>query len=157
MTTYRITNRTSGCLLGDFESDSPDGAFELMHQHAGYYSAQHAATALDMSVDQLRAEVLVEEIEPVRSEYAEVTAAQNAINAAYEKLADLVCEAARLDLSAGKNASADEWWLPISEMRDAALAATKGMDGAHYMIQRAYAPAVAEYHRRLRIEERQSE
>jgi hypothetical protein len=63
MPTYMIANRIAGLVLGPFDAPTPDEAVEAMIRDAGYRDAAHEALVLETSVDKLRDELRVEEID----------------------------------------------------------------------------------------------
>jgi hypothetical protein len=63
MPTYMITNRIAGLVLGPFDAPTPDEAVEAMIRDAGYRDARLEALVLETSVDKLRDELRVEEID----------------------------------------------------------------------------------------------
>ncbi len=63
MTTYLITNRIACTILGLFEAASEDDAVAAMIRDAGYRDAVHEAEALESTVEKLRDELVVTEVD----------------------------------------------------------------------------------------------
>jgi hypothetical protein len=62
MTTFSITNRSSGLCIGDYAGRDADDAIDAMARDAGYDSQAHAAAALGTTVAALRADLIVVEV-----------------------------------------------------------------------------------------------
>ena len=62
MTTFSITNRSSGLCIGDYAGRDADDAIDAMARDAGYDSQAHAASALGTTVAALRADLIVVEV-----------------------------------------------------------------------------------------------
>jgi hypothetical protein len=60
--TFLITNRIACTILGFFEAASEDDAVLAMIRDAGYRDAQHEAEVLDSTVEKLRDELVVTEV-----------------------------------------------------------------------------------------------
>lgn len=67
MRTFRISNRISGQVLGDWQGVDADDAIEAMARDAGYTSQAEIAILLGVSVAALRGELSVLEIFGVTS------------------------------------------------------------------------------------------
>jgi hypothetical protein len=63
MTTYSISNRSSGFDLGIYNGSTADDAVNAMYMDAGYRDAQHAADVLETTVETLRSELVVTEVD----------------------------------------------------------------------------------------------
>lgn len=61
MTSYTITNRTSGMDLGTYEAETREAAILAMTKDAGYASREEMAEALSTTVEALDADVVVTE------------------------------------------------------------------------------------------------
>lgn len=62
MTTFSITNRSSGLCFGDFDGRDADDAIDAMARDAGYDSQADAAATLGTTVAALRADLIVVEV-----------------------------------------------------------------------------------------------
>lgn len=62
---YRIENKTSGADLGIYSGETADAAIEAMHLEAGYASAEEVAAVLQTSMEQIRNELLVTELNEI--------------------------------------------------------------------------------------------
>ena len=62
MTTFSITNRSSGLCFGDFDGRDADDAIDAMARDAGYDSQVDAAAVLGTTVAALRADLIVVEV-----------------------------------------------------------------------------------------------
>lgn len=56
MSTYRITNTTTGQTIGDYEADSPRAALDAMARDAGYRDFADSCLSLGTDGDELRVE-----------------------------------------------------------------------------------------------------
>lgn len=63
MTSYQITARDTGHCLGIYEGATDADAVEAMHIDAGYAGSGEAAAALETTVEALRADLIVVELE----------------------------------------------------------------------------------------------
>ena len=61
---YLITSRSTGAVLGTYEGETPADAIEAMHRDAGYRSTLDAAETLGVAVDELVADLCVDEVRP---------------------------------------------------------------------------------------------
>ena len=62
MTSYKISNKSSGLVLGVFEAEDEDSALDEMARDAGYRDHADVAKQLDRDLDDLRAELIVTEL-----------------------------------------------------------------------------------------------
>jgi len=60
MTTYRITNTTSGVVLGDYSAETPSAALDAMAREAGYDNRAEAAAVAPVAVDEISVEELTD-------------------------------------------------------------------------------------------------
>lgn len=62
MTTFSITNRSSGLCIGDYQGRDADEAIDAMARDAGYDSQADAAAVLGTTVERLNRDLLVVEV-----------------------------------------------------------------------------------------------
>lgn len=62
MTTFSITNRSSGLCIGDYQGCDADEAIDAMARDAGYDSQADAAAVLGTTVERLNRDLLVVEV-----------------------------------------------------------------------------------------------
>lgn len=63
MTKFQIANRTSALDLGTYEAATEEEALDLMAQDAGYADYANAAEVLGLTVEDARADLVVEQVE----------------------------------------------------------------------------------------------
>lgn len=62
MKRYRISNRTSGTVLGVFQGCDEHDAIDTMSIKAGYYGSENAAHTLGKSMQEYKDDLVCEEI-----------------------------------------------------------------------------------------------
>lgn len=62
MTTFSITNRSSGLCIGDYQGRDADDAIDAMARDAGYDSQADAAAVLGTTVERLNRNLIVVEV-----------------------------------------------------------------------------------------------
>ena len=62
MTTFSITNRSSGLCIGDYQGRDADDAIDAMARDAGYDSQAAAAAVLGTTVERLNRNLIVVEV-----------------------------------------------------------------------------------------------
>lgn len=102
MTTYLITNRIACTILGIFEAASEDDAVAAMIRDAGYRDAVHEAEVLESTVEKLRDELVVTEVDVP----AAITALAHEMVRCYRVCGDDLSAADMIDDNAHH---ADDW------------------------------------------------
>ena len=62
MSRYKISNKSSGLVLGTFEAEDENSALDEMARDAGYQDHADVAKQLDRNLDDLREELIVTEL-----------------------------------------------------------------------------------------------
>ena len=60
---YRITNKDSGVVLGEFVGDTEAEALDDMAQFSGYHNYSDVADTLGESIEYLRNQLIIEQID----------------------------------------------------------------------------------------------